>query len=440
MKNRITLIPLVAIALAAGSVSADPTSVKLSSIDRSIFFRDGKGTRGKAGFNGGHYSDKVFDGNFTNYAYQNAAGAELVIPTTDTTTGAAYFVTDFIVGHKGNTRYSLYYTTEAEPATILSNAKDPRNWTKIDGATDVTFAGIRTNGVNVVATAVKYVFDTTEEWVTSLGEVEVWGVDPTELGCLHQHKTEWEAIPATANCTGRGLEQQQCLDCGEWFYRDSATILPLGHKYETVLVKRGTSLAYGSGTNVCKRCGHEIAFPEPRDLIALGGVVTPGIVQFTDVSVSSTGNPSYGVNAEKLYDGQWHFTWGNNCPMWYANGLSGEYVDYAFATAVDLTSVEFSVHNHNHIVQFYSLEPDGSEVLVGEEAIIADNSANAQNYQRKTVEFRGVTLSTLRIRFNDSIGVKMDAGNVMLICELHPYGTVAGAGKSAAVRTRVIID
>ena len=90
--------------------------------------------------------------------------------------------------------------------------------------------------------------------------------------------------------------------------------------------------------------------------------------------------------------------------------------------------------------KFYSLEPDGSEVLVGEEAIIADSSANAQNYQRKTVEFRGVTLSTLRIRFNDSIGVKMDAGNVMLICELHPYGTVAGAGKSAAVRTRVIID
>ena len=202
MKNRITLIPLVAIALTVGSASADPTAVKLSSLDRSIFFRDGKGTRGKAGFNGGHYSDKVFDGNFTNYAYQNAAGAELVIPTTDTTTGAAYFVTDFIVGHKGNTRYSLYYTTEAEPATILSNAKDPRNWAKIDGATDVTFAGIRTNGVNVVATAVKYVFDTTEEWVTSLGEVEVWGVDPTELGCLHQHKTEWEAIPATANCTG----------------------------------------------------------------------------------------------------------------------------------------------------------------------------------------------------------------------------------------------
>lgn len=440
MKNHNALIILVALAMAVGSVSADPTPVKLSSLERSIFFRDGKGTRGKAGFNGGNYSDMVFDGNFSNYAYQNGVGAELVIPTTNATTGAAYYVTDFIVGHKGNTRYSLYYTTEVEPPNILSNAKDPRTWTEIDGATNVTFAGVKTNGVNVVATAVKYVFDTALEWNTSLGEVEVWGLDPAELGCLHLHKTEWEAIPATANCTGRGLEQQQCLDCEEWFYRDSSTILPLGHDYETVLVERGTSLAYGSGTNVCRRCGHEIAFPEPRDLIALGGVATLGVVQFTDVSVSSTGNPSYGVNAEKLYDGQWHFDWGKVCPMWYANGLEGEYVDYAFATAVDLTSVEFSVHNHDHIVKFYSLETDGSEVLVGEVAIVKDSSDGALNYQRKTVEFRGVTLTTLRIRFDDKIGTHMDAGDVMLICELHPYGTVAGAGKSAAVRTRVIID
>lgn len=440
MKNHITFFLLMATVLAVNSAAADLTPVKLSSLSRSIFFRDGKGTRGKAGFNGGDYSDKVFDGNFSNYAYQNGQGAELVIPTTDATTGVAYYVTDFIVGHAGNTKYSLCYTTEDEPSGILSNAKDPRTWTPIDGATGVTSVGVKTNGVNVIATAVKYVFDTTAQWVPSLGEVEVWGVNPTGLGCLHKHKTEWEAIPATVSCTGFGLEQQQCQDCGEWFYRESSTVLPLGHSYETVLVERGTSLTYGSGTNVCRRCGHELAFPEPRDLIALGGVVTPGLVQFTEVSVSSTGNPSYGVNAAKLYDGQWHFNWGSVCPMWYANGLDGEYVDYAFAAAVDLTSVEFSVHNHNHIVKFYSLEPDGSEILVGEVAIVEDTSAGALNYQRKTVEFRGVTLSTLRIRFDDKIGVHMDAGNVMLICELHPYGTVAGAGKSAAVRTRVIIE
>ena len=107
MKNTFAFVLLASTAFIAGSACAEPEPVKLSSLDRSIFFRGGKGTRGKAGFNGGDYSDKVFDGNFTNYAYQNAAGAELIIPTTDTTTGAAYFVTDFIVGHKGNTCYSL---------------------------------------------------------------------------------------------------------------------------------------------------------------------------------------------------------------------------------------------------------------------------------------------------------------------------------------------
>ena len=55
------------------------------------------------------------------------------------------------------------------------------------------------------------------------------------------------------------------------------------------------------------------------------------------------------------------------------------------------------------------------------------------NYQRFMVEFRGVTLRTLRIKSDD-------ANNAFTICECHPYGTVAGAGKSAAVRTRIIID
>ena len=169
---------LFAVLLAAGSAAADSTPIKLSRLGRSIFFRDGKGTRGNAGFNGGDYSDRVFDGDFTNYSYQNGAGAELVIPTTGldnngNDTGVAWFVTEFKVGHKGNAKYSLYYTTEPEPADILKNAKDPRNWTPIDGATGIQAAGTKTYNVNVVATAVKYVFDTTISWTESLAEVEV---------------------------------------------------------------------------------------------------------------------------------------------------------------------------------------------------------------------------------------------------------------------------
>ena len=85
-------------------------------------------------------------------------------------------------------------------------------------------------------------------------------------------------------------------------------------------------------------------------------------------------------------------------------------------------------------VKYHNVVDDSPEtaVLVG---LITPNQD-----ERKTTEFRGVTLSTLRIRFDDPTGVHMDAGNVMLICEMHPYGTVNGAGKSAAVRTRIIID
>ena len=73
-----------------------------------------------------------------------------------------------------------------------------------------------------------------------------------------------------------------------------------------------------------------------------------------------------------------------------------------------------------------------TETLVGETAVTADGTNN--EYQRMTIEFRGVTLSSLRIKKAD------DPNNKLTISEVHPYGTVAGAGKAAAVRTRIIID
>ena len=429
------LIPILAAALLPAAVFADdPTPVKLSTVSRSIFFRDGKGTRGNAGFNSGRYSQDAFNGNFEDYMQQNTAGAELVIPTTDATTGEAWYVTEFKVGHAGNTKYSLYYTTDPEPSGILSNAKDPRHWDPIDAATDIQAGGTKTYPVNKVATAVKYMFDTVIGWTPSLGEVEVWGIDPAELGCLHpdEYLTEWTAIPGTANCTDFGIDQRQCTNCGEYFQRQSPTEHPLGHNYETVLVERGTGLAFGSGTNVCKRCGEEIAFPAPRDLMAMGGLAMPGIVQFTDVSVSSTGNEDWGVRPNLLFDDDWTMGW---TKYWYANTKSvDEYAQWDFATAVDLTAVDVSVPNRSQTLRFYSVEA-GEEVLVGEHAVEYDSSipSGNDNYQRFTVEFRGVALKTLRVKSDD-------ADNAFTICELHPWGTVSGAGKTAAVRTRIILD
>ena len=72
---------LITFLLAAGSAfAASSEAVKLSSLGRSIFFRDNKGIRGSAGTNGGTYTDQFFNGSFTDYGYQNAAGAEMSSP------------------------------------------------------------------------------------------------------------------------------------------------------------------------------------------------------------------------------------------------------------------------------------------------------------------------------------------------------------------------
>ena len=326
--------------------------------------------------------------------------------------------TDGNVGHRGNSQYSLYFT------------ENGTTWTEV--AKEKTTTGAFTYTVNHVATKVKYVFETVSNWNPSLTEIQVWGIDPSSLGCLHedQYLTEWELVPGTANCTEYGIDTRQCTKCGEWFQRQSSTVLPIGHDYQTVLVERGTSLDFGSGTNVCRRCGHEIAFPEPQDLARLGGVATVGVVQFTDVTVSSVGNPDWGVRPDLLVDNAWAYT----RPYWYANSKStSEYVQFAFGNTIDLTSVDISVPNRAQTLQFYSVSGDGEE-LVGEQLVEYDASLTGSNpNQRLTVEFRGVSLRTLRIRSDD-------ANNALGIYEVHPWGTVNGAGKSAAVRTRIIID
>ena len=464
--KRILLSILFATLFAANSASANPTPTKISNVSRSIFYRDNKawvGWNGRAGLNGGDYTDNLFNENFTDYRYQNTAGAYIVVDTTlhdgnGNSTGVGYYVTDILVGHKGNTKYSLYYTTEPPPdysglelkSSYDDNNKvwtyyyetnsDARVWIPVPNATGVQIGGVTTNGVNLVATAVKYVFDTSAGWGgQSLAEIEIQGIDPSQITCTHEgYLTDWEEIPGTANCTDFGYEQQQCTNCGEWFRHQAFGALPLGHDYEAVLVKRGTSLAYGSGTNVCKRCYHEVAFPEPLNLVELGGFTAAGVVQFTDVSVSSTCHPEWGIQPDYLFNGNWTMDWK---AYWAAaSNDHDEYVEFAFAAPVDLTKVEFSVPNHDHVVQFYSVEGD-EEILVGEVSVEQNTASDAPNYQRFNTEFRGTTLSKLRVRTVDPTGFT-DTWNIptMAIGEIYPYGTVNGAGKSAAVRTRIIIE
>lgn len=435
MKHAILLPLLAAALLPSTGYSAEATVV--SSYEHAILYNADGSIRGSFmnsswqhgyGLNGGDYTIKLFNGDFDDYCYLNDSGCYIVVDLTKVLS-SGYYVTDVKIGHRGNAKYSLYYSENGE------------SWNTVVQETDL--GGVRTYSIGQVARFVKFVWNTVIQGTTSLSEIEVWGIDPAELECTHPNEflTEWEAVPGTANCTEYGIDQRECTKCGTVFHRESPSMLPTGHKYETILVERGTSLAFGSGTNVCTRCGYEVAFPEPRDLVSpLGGFKTLGVIRFTDISISSFYASWSGIPTTAILDNDWTYGWGK---YWAASSKdhSSVYIDYEFGTPIDLTAVDMSVHNHDHAVEFYSLDGD-EETLVGSVAIEKNTSANALEYQRIKVDFRGVSLSTLRVRFLDSVGMNVgDWGNNVITCsELHPYGTVVGAGKSAAVRTRVIID
>ncbi|MBQ6102679.1 MAG: hypothetical protein IJL06_03315 [Kiritimatiellae bacterium] len=420
------ILPILLAALFAAAPASAWQTNKVSSVEHSTFYRGGGSTKGTAGLSGGDYSDSLFNGTFTDYRWQNTAGAYLVVDLDDTFPNGCY-VTEVKTGHKGGKAYSLY------------SSADGSKWDPI--AEQITAAGERTFTLEKVVKKVKVVWDQADWSQQTLAEIEVWGADPSEVGCVHpdEYVTEWEAIPASATCTEYGIDQRQCTLCGEFFYRESLSALPNGHEYETVLVERGTSLAFGSGTNVCRTCGNAIVFDEPVDLATLGGAYNEGLVQFTDVTVSSIWRPQDGAGgAGHLVDGKWQT--GYNAG-WMAGSLNHdeEYAQFDFANVIDLTAVEISVHNHDQVVEFYSVE-GGEEVLIGNWVVEKNTAANAADYQRETIEFRGVSLSTLRVRVLDTIGISLWNKQIISICECHPYGTVNGAGKSAAVRTRIIID
>ena len=424
MKSSILLAALAAALLpAAAFAAAEDDAVVVSRFANSKIYK----SDGSAGsFNGETYSDdglkKVFNGRFDDNIYMNTAKSYIL---TDISQEASNYVTKIVIGHKGNSQYSLYYT------------EDGTTWTEV--AKETTTTGKFTYTINHVATKIKYVFETVSNWNPSLTEIQVWAIDPSNLSCRHedQYLTEWEFVPGTANCTEYGIDQRQCTNCGEWFQRQSSTALPIGHSYVSHLERAGTSLDFGSGSNTCARCDHVIDFSEPIDLVStvvdgsgIGGIEAVGIVHFTDVTVSSTGNPDWGVRPDLLVDNSWAYTW----PYWYANSKStSEYVQFAFGNTIDLTSVDISVPNRAQTLQFYSVSGDMEE-LIGERLVEYDASLTGSNpNQRFAVEFRGISLQTLRIRSDD-------ANNALGIYEVHPWGTVNGAGKSAAVRTRIIVD
>lgn len=440
MKNHITFFLLATTALAVVPASADTEPQLISKQSIATIYKS-NGTENNDAFGGGTGMGNFFDGNLTSGVYigpngRTDNGSYIILDFTKDSSmpSGGWYITSMNISSASGHPYSLYYST------------DGSSWTDVPDASGVSKVGTGVYDVNEVATKAKIIFDEVGGWTPSVSEIQIYGVNPADITCRHSNLPEWEAIQSTASCTEYGIEQRQCPDCGEWFSRESSTALPLGHDFESHLDAHGTSLQFGSGSITCKRCDWLLGLSTPVNLVTnivggtkIGRVPVPGQVNFTDVTVSSTGQEIYGVTPNYLIDNNWTAAWNH---YWFANSKStSEYVQYAFGAMIDLTAVDISVPNRTHTLQFYSVEPDGSETLVAEHAVEKDtsipdkvgNDDNPNAYQRFTVEFRGLTLKTLRIKSNETdVALK--------ICECHPYGTVAGAGKSAAVRTRVIIE
>ena len=409
-----------------------PKAVKISSVDKSWFYRGGGVTHGNAGFNGGDYSTDIFNGNFTDYRYQNTAGAYLVMDTTvysnDVSTGAGYYVTDVLVGHAGNTQYSLYYTTEAAPAE--GSTSDDRTWTAIVEQTQA--GGTKTYGVNAIATAVKYVFDTSLGWGgQSLGEIEIWGMDPSTIACLHPNidSVPWTVVTNSFTCTEFGYMTRTCPDCGEEFTTEDPN-QPPAHVYEAHLTTPGTVAAYGTGYYECTNCHDRVDFSEPDNLVRSAnqsltfGPLVPGQVLFTTYTVSSVWHSDWGIKASDLFNGSWTM----NYTCWATENLNNQGVDLYFGAPIDLTSVDVAAHNHNHTLQFYNVDDaTGTKTLIGEQVVVKAESGEEQRF---LVPLYGDTVSThLFVTTANDSGYEIWGSHGMCIVELEPYGTIPGANK-----------
>ena len=325
--------------------------------------------------------------------------------------------------------------------------------------------------VNKTATAVKYVFESFVSWTGSLAEVEVWAMDPDDLPCLHPNldlETATYTPCSPATCTENATEECVCPDCGARFPRD-VPLSKLGHIYVATLTKIGRTDRYGSGYVSCARtledpdthettwsCDFRIDFDgHDVDFTTLGGIPINGVVQYTDLTASSTGGLDGGIAPDDVMDNVWTDQWNG---YWFAGGLShNEYIQYLFGTTIELTKIEFSVLNEFQTVEFYKYDPEtGEETLLRSIPIAKDTSEGALGYQRQTVDFfvydklKKTFLNAVRMRIGDYVdpvtgetttypGTKYGAHYHTCIIEFHPWGTIQWAGLMTHPPTTIML-
>ena len=418
---------------------------------------------------------RLFDGNFTNYQMWPKAptdGYALVDFTRNDgiTALKEYFVEELWVGADGTKRFTLQYS------------EDGTTWVNVEGAVAVTCDGIGKYTVGKIVKKVRYVFvdGSYNNFSDSyLAEFQVWGIDPDDAPCTHPSYTDWVVGAVPATCTERAKDQRICTACGERFTRDSS-ISALGHDYVSTVVRSGRvstrkdfpdQRKYGTGSIACSRCPFRLDFPTALDLVtnkvggtAIAGMKTPGIVRFTDASVSSENHPEWGPGGKKIIDGVWNTS--QEWPYWASTSPNGQYVDFEFGTTIDLTAVEISVYNHAYDFEICVVDDTaGTETAVCAFSIVRDETASegksetlatvdprtgkghevqawkvvTDSYQRLLVPLFETPVQHLRVRITDGEPDELWGCRIIRVIEIHPWGTVAGASDYLSEKTTIMI-
>ena len=388
------------------------------------------------GFGGGPTLGSLFDRDWNVYIRLPKAGNNAyIVEDFSSELPGGYYVTQIKVGAYGEFPFSLDYWS--------ANRSD---WISVTNNC-VGTQGTLVYPINDIATKVKIVFHVCPPssrpdygWgysANQISELEVWGLDPAEMTCTHPSYSEWE-LKEPATCTTRQIDRRYCNVCYEEDTREVG--FPLGHEYVTHLERPGKCNRYGKGYIDCARtnCDFRAEFPQPVDMVTLGGLAELYKVQFTDVSVSSEYDPAWWHTwASNLFDNKWEMA---DRTFWGALTRTDEWVDFEFGTTIDPAWVEFSVPNHDHTIQFFARDGE-TETLLAEVPITrivtygetldpetGEPVETSPKYQRMTVEFTEQHVKAFRVRFIDQIGVLVHNSNVITLGELHLYGTVEGAG------------
>lgn len=438
MKTTPTRSILLALALAAVALpSAAADFEKISSAEIASC-HNANGTpimdNGKpvGGFGGGSSLANLFNNNFSDYQLvpKMPKNGFILLTLASETVPNGYYVSTIRIGHFG--KYAFTLQTSNDDKEVTDSTKE---WTDVDGAVNCkTDAGTLSFSVGRVAKVVRYVFVEVPHWTVAydaaegsiVSEIEVSGLDPA-VSCVHPSFTDWTVVQE-GSCFVSPVEERECTVCHEKFSRTPG---PLGHDYITTLRVPGSASSFGSGSVSCSRCDFSVDFASPVDLATLGGVAADNLVQFTDLTVSSSNHESWGIRPRAIIDNNWTWNWG---AWWMAMTMNDAWVCFDFGTTIDLTKVEFAVHNHDHLIQFY--KGGETDVLIGEVAITKDETAGAADYQRKSIYFTGdanntgIALDRLKVMVVDQIGQgDLWGSNGMCVSEIRPYGTVVGAGK-----------